>query len=267
MSAAPAGTASQESQADQSTSAVSGQRRLTHWRRRLERRRPVRDLELDVPGAARTYLLAIPDDPDAVLDELASPEPHMPYWATPWPSGLALAEVALARREHLAGRRVLELGCGLGTTATALAECGSSPLGVDCFGEALAYARYNVARNTGRTLRTLLLDWRTEAGVRRLAALRADIVLAADVLYEAEDIAPLLALGEQILGRGSELWLAEPGRATSQRFVESARDAGWRGEQLVVERDWAAVVGRAAVRVHLFTRAPAAVCEPTPTAH
>src|SRR5688500_18975874 len=151
MSAAPTGTASQ---ASQSISAVSGQRRVAHWRRRLERRRSVRDLELHVPGAARTYLVAIPADPDAVLDELASPEPHMPYWATPWPSGLALAEVALARRERVAGRRVLELGCGLGTTATALAECGSSPLGVDCFAEALAYARYNVARNTGRTLRT-----------------------------------------------------------------------------------------------------------------
>ena len=191
----------------------------------------------------------------------------MPYWATPWPSGLALAEVALARRERLAGRRVLELGCGLGTTATALAECGSNALGVDCFAEALAYARYNVARNTDRTLRTLLLDWRTEAGVRWLTSQRADIVLAADVLYEAEDIAPLLALGERVLGRGSELWLAEPGRATSRRFVDRALEAGWRSDETVVQREWPAVVGSAAVRVHLFTRAPAAVCEPAPTAH
>ena len=41
----------------------------------------------------------------------------MPYWATPWASGLFLAETVLARPEALRGRRVLELGCGLGTTA------------------------------------------------------------------------------------------------------------------------------------------------------
>ena len=47
---------------------------------------------------------------------------HMPYWATPWASGLFLAEVVLARPEALRGRRVLELGCGLGTTAVAAVE-------------------------------------------------------------------------------------------------------------------------------------------------
>src|SRR5213596_2620878 len=37
----------------------------------------------------------------------------VPYWARPWPSGLALAG-ALADDPPPAGARVLELGCGLG---------------------------------------------------------------------------------------------------------------------------------------------------------
>jgi predicted nicotinamide N-methyase len=222
------------------------------WRRRLERRRRVRETELRIPGAAQPYVIAHPADPDEVLDELDSPEPHMPYWATLWPSGAALAEVALTRRAQLAGRTVLELGCGLGTTATALADCGADVTGADCFAEALAFARYNVARNTGRTLRTERLDWRTDAGSRRLGELRADLMVAADVLYEGEDVQPLLALGERMLRRGTGFWLAEPGRATSSRFVDQAWAYGWHSETVVIEREWPAVVGSATVRVHLF---------------
>ena len=50
---------------------------------------------------------------DALLDEEAfEHEEFLPYWAELWPSAIALARV-LARRP-LTGRRVLELGCGLG---------------------------------------------------------------------------------------------------------------------------------------------------------
>jgi predicted nicotinamide N-methyase len=222
------------------------------WRRRLERRRRVSETALHVPGAARPYEIAHPADPDAVLDELDGPEPHMPYWATLWPSGLALVEVALARRESVRGRTVLELGCGLGTTATALAECDARVSGADCFAEALAFARYNVARNTGRNLHPLRLDWRTADGRRQLGEIPADLIVAADVLYEADDLQPLLELGERMLRRGTAFWLAEPGRATSSQFVEQASAYGWRSQMVVIEHDWPAVVGTATVRVHLF---------------
>ena len=266
MSTAPKGTAIQEATAGHSISERPFDRRVVQWRLRLERRRIVREEEIHVPGAARAYALAIPADPDGVLDELAAPEPHMPYWATLWPSGLALAEVALARRRRLVGRRVVELGCGLGTTATALMECGAAVTGIDCFGEALAFARYNVLRNTGRTLRTLRLDWRTESDAQRIAALGASVLLAADVLYEAEDVEPLLALGGAALGRGAEFWVAEPGRATSRRFVERALELGWCEEEDVIQRDWPAMVGSAVVRVHRFTPVASGECGPGPTA-
>ncbi|MEZ4569829.1 MAG: hypothetical protein R2849_05785 [Thermomicrobiales bacterium] len=57
---------------------------------------------------------------DASREELfevakASEDRQLPYWADIWPSGLALASVALQRSDELAGMRVLELGSGLGT--------------------------------------------------------------------------------------------------------------------------------------------------------
>jgi predicted nicotinamide N-methyase len=231
------------------------------WRRRLERRRRIVDHTITLPGASRPYTIAIPENPDAVLDELDAPGVdlcHMPYWATLWPSGLALAEVVLAQPRMVRDRHVVELGCGLGVTAAAALDAGARLAIADCFPEALAFAQYNARRNTGRTPAVRLADWRTAEGQSLLARdAPYDIVLAADVLYEPEDVSPLLELVDRLLSPGGALWLAEPGRATSERFLADARSGGWQGTATVYERDWPARAGPAQVRVHRLGKAPA----------
>jgi predicted nicotinamide N-methyase len=242
-------------------------RALLSLQRRLEARRPVKRLLVPVPGAPRPYEIAVPANPDGVLDELARAlgagsvpqrggvEPYLPYWATLWPSGLALAEAVLQRRAQVAGRRALELGCGLGVTAVAALQAGARLAVADCFAEALAYCRYNALVNTGAAPRTLLADWRLDAGRRRLV--RAGpfaLVLAADVLYEREDVEPLLALVPRLVAPGGWFWLAEPGRATSAEFVRRAAAIGWRAETVTQERDWPAGAGAARVTIHLYRR-------------
>ena len=199
---------------------------------------------------------------------------HMPYWALLWPSGLALAETLLTGREDtchapprerhegvyqkelpsLRGRRVLELGCGLGVTAIAALACGADLWAADCYAEALLFARHNTLRNAGRAPHSLLLDWRGEAG--RAACLAAgpfDALLAADVLYEPENIAPLLALAPRLLAPGGVFWLAEPGRKVSLAFVAAASTAGWHDEQTVYAREWPPDGDAARVVVHRYT--------------
>lgn len=184
---------------------------------------------------------------------MTNAETHMPYWATPWPSGLALAELALARRVAHGGRQAIEIGCGLGITATAAAEAGLRLTVSDVFPETLAYCQYNVLRNTGCEVVPLLADWRSRDGQGQLAErLRDRLVLASDVLYEPEDIEPLLTLLGLTLTSGGTFWLAEPGRATSTRFVTLARERGWEGEAVDMERHWPGTAGYAHVRLHLF---------------
>ena len=75
--------------------------------------------------AGRELVIARPDDPESLIDEERFEEDEfMPYWAELWPSGLALA--GYVGRLDLAGRRVLEVGCGLGlpSLAAALADGG-----------------------------------------------------------------------------------------------------------------------------------------------
>ncbi|MGH2486173.1 MAG: class I SAM-dependent methyltransferase, partial [Ktedonobacterales bacterium] len=198
---------------------------------------------------------------------------HMPYWATLWASGQALAEALLAapgecadltshpplrRGEGEPGARriaALELGCGLGVTATAALDRGVSLLAADCFTEALLYCRYNTLRNTGHACRTLPLDWRTPAG-RAACVARGpfDLLLAADVLYEEEDILPLLDLASALPRPGARFWLAEPGRRVSRLFVAAAAARGWRDTPTVYERDWPEL-GAARVTVHRYQMA------------
>ena len=81
-----------------------------------------------LPG--RELGLLAPRDGDALLSQEAfERDEFLPYWAELWPSALALARV-VARRP-LTGRRVIELGCGLGLPALAAALAGGRVLATD----------------------------------------------------------------------------------------------------------------------------------------
>jgi predicted nicotinamide N-methyase len=239
-------------------------RQIKVLQRRLEARRRVTVRTVPILGAPAPFRIAVPANPDAVLDELASvvntsapdaaAEPHMPYWATPWASGIALAEVLLSRQAEVSNKLVLELGCGLGITAAAALAAGAALSVADCFAETLTYCRYNALTNAGAAPRTLLADWRSDTGRRLLVGAGPfDLVLAADVLYEAEDVEPLLALVPKLLRASGRFWLAEPGRTTSARFVAEAKTSGWReAEPLVLERDWPGGAGHARITVHFY---------------
>lgn len=254
-------------------------KREARLRARIERLFPITDQAIPLPGAAHSYSVALPADPDGPLDQLAAiqaaggravAEPtrsaahdarrsvaqgiHLPYWALLWPSGLALAEALLASAgERARGERALELGCGLGVTASAALATGMRLWAADCFADALLFCQYNTLRNAGRVPATLLLDWRTEVG-RAACLARAPyaVVLAADVLYEAEDQEPLLALVPRLLAPGGVFWLAEPGRRVSQAFVVAALALGWQDTATRYDRIWPGDMAPTTVMVHRF---------------
>lgn len=194
---------------------------------------PLRETPLTLPESGLSLRILQPTDLDLLLDAVADdPEENLPYWAELWPSGIALADAIEAEPERLRGRRVLELGCGLGVTAIAALRVGAELLATDYAPEALALCRRNAATNAGREPATLQLNWRAPSEAFWTAVGDGfPVVLAADVLYESRDVEPLLALMERVVAPGGLLWLAEPGRAVARRFVEAATARGWRAIQ------------------------------------
>lgn len=236
-------------------------RRLARLRARLARQLALREETIVLPRNGRELTLVVPADHDRLLDEAEhDPEQHLPYWAEIWPSGVALADVALARGAALAGRAVLELGCGLGVTAAAALLAGARLLATDYSLVSLDLCRYNTLHNVGRAPRTLAINWRQpprELLDEAAAARGFPVVLAADVLYEARDVEPLLALVGRLLAPDGELWLAEPGRETARRFLSAAAAAGWRIATEHADGPWPDG-NRVRVGLHILRRPDAA---------
>jgi predicted nicotinamide N-methyase len=161
-----------------------------------------------------------PRDAEALLDEEAfEHEEFLPYWADLWPSALALARAIGARA--LGGRRVVELGCGLGLPSIAAALQGGRVLATDWSPEAVAVTAENAERN-GASLDTLVCSWAHPQPIVERGPW--DVVLASDVLYEARDVQPLLDALGPLLGERGVAWIADPGRAPAERFLEEAQE-------------------------------------------
>lgn len=214
---------------------------------------PIVRREIDL-GTRRVSMFTLVD-PDALLDALTQEEfdgsgGRMPYWGTVWPSALALAERVL-RGPSLEGRRVLDLGCGLGLVGLAALERGAHVTFLDWEPEAVrlalasAHANGHGDRADGETA-----DWRVPPPRQPF-----DLVLGADVLYEARN-GPAVArfLADHVAASG-EAWIADPGRLHARDFLEDAARAGLAhlGTDAVPGRE-----GAARIDVHRFALAPSA---------
>ena len=124
-----------------------------------------------------------PQSPEALIDEAAfEDDEFLPYWAELWPAAIALAEAL----PDVAGLRVVELGCGLGVPALVAAARGAQVTATDWSTEAIELLRVNAEQN-GLRLSAEVRDWRDPWSER------FDLALAADVLYEQRNVAPVLA--------------------------------------------------------------------------
>jgi predicted nicotinamide N-methyase len=176
-------------------------------------------------------------DLDALLDDVDpvtfAEDERLPYWAELWPSSVALARYIVCTTD-LTERRVLELGCGLGLVGVVAAMHGARVLCTDYEGEALAFARHNARRNACSAMHFRLMDWR-----RPVLQQQYDVILASDVIYEARNFDPLVALLQRYLSRDGRALFAEPGRTNAVPFFALLRQRGfvYRTETVPVEWD------------------------------
>lgn len=217
--------------------------RLAAW---ISRQAPVEKLSITLPLSGREYEIYRPtEDARENLFEQgrADPEKQMPYWAKVWPSGVALADVVVERKEEVSGQHVLELGAGLGVTASTVLEHKGRLVTADYSALPLAYCRLNTLVNTGDAPRATCFNWRHDAEVTAALAQPEfsdgfPLIIAGDVLYEGRDAEPLLNVVDRMLLSDGSLWLAEPVRRTAQRFLDSAALMGWEIESRQVSAEW-----------------------------
>ena len=184
----------------------------------FDRFEPV-ERRIDIGG--RPVSIWRPPDMESLIDLSAfESDERIPYWADVWESAIVLAEDLSAMDGG--GRTLLELGCGLGLPAIVAARAGFTVTATDYEETALEGVRYNADRNAVTGLRTRVLDWRNipdDLGT-------FDLVVAADVLYEAHHPAALAATIFRTLAPGGLGLVADPCRAKAAGLAPAARAAG-----------------------------------------
>ncbi len=166
---------------------------------------------------------------------------ELPYWAVAWPAGLALAR-------HLAtlpltGVEVLELGSGAAIAGLGAAAAGASVLATDNQPAALRLAALNARRN-GLAMRVAGADWRHWPISRAFP-----LVIGSEVTYEPAAYPALLATLAETVAPGGEALLSDPGRLSTEQFLQEAFGAGWRWERSELPSE-----GRQAVWLYRLTR-------------
>nr|XP_046270286.1 protein-lysine N-methyltransferase EEF2KMT isoform X3 [Scatophagus argus] len=123
-----------------------------------------------------------------------------------WEAALYLAEWALDHQQAFAGRTVLELGSGVGLTGITICRSCSPSRFVfsDCHPSVLQKLRKNVRLNglTSPAVSVEELDW-TAATEEQLSEIGADVVIAADVVFDPDIAGSLVKLLSKILNRSS----------------------------------------------------------------
>jgi predicted nicotinamide N-methyase len=178
----------------------------------LDRRFTIATVEVLLAG--HRVSVERPRSADELISEADfAKDERLPYWADVWPSSTALAASVIGLAG--AGRRALELGCGVGLVTIAALRAGFDVLATDYYADALLFTRRNSRRVIGREPVTQLVDWRAfPADLGQF-----DLLLASDVLYE-RDYATLIADAiVASLAPGGVALIADPGRAALLTFI------------------------------------------------
>jgi len=184
-------------------------------------------VELDVVASLDAAIDALCDEVGRSLDD-AEALRLVPYFGTLWSAGRGLAAHVGERPALVRGRRVIEVGCGLGLPALVAARLGAHVLACDAHPDVPALLRSNAALNDVVVAYHAGDVADADALVATLGT--ADLVLASDVAYEAglaEQIAPALA---RLCRPGGRIVLADPGRPLFQSTVNALEALGFRSE-------------------------------------
>lgn len=163
------------------------------------------------------HLIDKGDDHEDVQDE------RIPYFADLWPSAIHLADYLLTYPEMVAGKAVLEIGCGSGLSGLAAGLAGARQVVMtDYLPDALEFAAEMWRINLNEEPDTCLLDWRNPDPL-----MRRKVILAADVAYEARNFEPLIKTFKTLLPPDGVILLTEPSRLIAKDFIKKLTEAGF----------------------------------------
>ena len=138
-----------------------------------------------------------------------------------WESAVGLSNRLAAETSLTVGKRVLELGAGVGLPGLVAQALGGQVTQTDYQVDSLTLCQWNAHEN-GVTTEIFQADWR-----RWQHPLRYHLILAADILYDESLHYYLERIFHRNLQPGGRILLADPGRPQALNFAVHLEEHGW----------------------------------------
>lgn len=164
-------------------------------------------------------------DEGGVAEALGISSASWPLFGIIWPAGQVLAH--LMHDFDIAGKRILEVGCGIGLASLVLNARKADITATDYHPEAAAFLRQNTQLNDGADIPFVRTGWADEA--TELG--RFDLIIGSDLLYEREQVALLSAFIDQHAAPHCEVILIDPGRGHHAPFSKAMTALGYQHTQ------------------------------------
>jgi len=139
-----------------------------------------------------------------------------PFWAKIWPSSKAMTQFLAIEPQWVKGKKVLEVGAGVGLPSFAIAHLAREVIVTDHAAEAVELINKNITYLCINNMKSMCLDWNDFPDT-----ISADTILLSDVNYAPGAFGPLLTLIEKLMGKGAVIIIATPERIMAAPFVEA----------------------------------------------
>lgn len=164
-------------------------------------------------------------DPDGRGDRLGISSAQWSLFGQVWPVGQLLAE-AMDTAE-MEGKRILELGCGIGLPSLVLQRRGAEVVASDIHPLAEPFLAYNSALNELPSVHFRQLGW--DKALPSLGDF--DKIIGSDLLYERDHPALLAAVIERHARPQAEIVLTDAGRGHTSLFSREMAALGFEVEE------------------------------------
>lgn len=153
-------------------------------------------------------------DAAAVKEAHRKGEIASPYWSQVWPAAKALAGFILDNLAYTDGKKVIELGAGLGLPSLVAARNATAVLCTDSEPAAVAVAKQSADHVNLKNFRIEILDWQKVSYFPS-----ADVLLLSDLSYDPSAFSSLLKTIEIFLEKETTVLLSTPQRLMAKEFV------------------------------------------------
>jgi predicted nicotinamide N-methyase len=151
-------------------------------------------------------------DPDGLAERAGISSASWPLFGVVWPSGLAMAKEL--DQFPIAGKRILEIGCGIGLSSLVLKQRGADITASDYHPLAEAFLRHNSDLNGLPRISFHNAPW---AGPNPTLG-RFDLIIGSDLLYERGHPGLLASFLARHAKPTAQILLADPGRDRCGQF-------------------------------------------------